>query len=185
MTCGRRCVKVALSFLVATVKHAPGLRQSSTLSSPCRRLNRIANQVAVQRKKQFVERAHSYWLLKRLSRNGAPLLRRLQSCLQSQRSTQQVRGLPPPAPRSGARRRLRLGCARPGRSSADVPRTRVRPGLLTLLEVWATVCPRSSRSARAGDAGESLPPGRTQRACRGAARVLGWGRAGGGVGALL
>ncbi|OBS73062.1 hypothetical protein A6R68_12355, partial [Neotoma lepida] len=52
-------------------------------------LNRIANQVAIQRKKQFVERAHSYWLLKRLSRNGAPLLRRLQSSLQSQRNTQQ------------------------------------------------------------------------------------------------
>lgn len=58
---------------------------------PCFRLNRIANQVAIQRKKQFVERAHSYWLLKRLSRNGAPLLRRLQSSLQSQRNTQQVR----------------------------------------------------------------------------------------------
>ncbi|XP_006157659.2 bromodomain-containing protein 1 isoform X2 [Tupaia chinensis] len=56
---------------------------------PPQRLNRIANQVAVQRKKQFVERAHSYWLLKRLSRNGAPLLRRLQSSLQSQRSSQQ------------------------------------------------------------------------------------------------
>lgn len=56
---------------------------------PCFRLNRIANQVAIQRKKQFVERAHSYWLLKRLSRNGAPLLRRLQSSLQSQRNTQQ------------------------------------------------------------------------------------------------
>ncbi|KAM9230386.1 bromodomain-containing protein 1 isoform 2-T2 [Dugong dugon] len=56
---------------------------------PPQRLNKIANQVAIQRKKQFVERAHSYWLLKRLSRNGAPLLRRLQSSLQSQRSTQQ------------------------------------------------------------------------------------------------
>ncbi|XP_071465485.1 bromodomain-containing protein 1 isoform X2 [Marmota flaviventris] len=56
---------------------------------PPQRLNRIANQVAIQRKKQFVERAHSYWLLKRLSRNGAPLLRRLQSSLQSQRNTQQ------------------------------------------------------------------------------------------------
>lgn len=49
--------------------------------------------MSIQRKKQFVERAHSYWLLKRLSRNGVPLLRRLQSSLQSQRSTQQVRGL--------------------------------------------------------------------------------------------
>ncbi|KAM5332787.1 bromodomain-containing protein 1 isoform 4-T4 [Glossophaga mutica] len=56
---------------------------------PPQRLNRIANQVSIQRKKQFVERAHSYWLLKRLSRNGVPLLRRLQSSLQSQRSTQQ------------------------------------------------------------------------------------------------
>ncbi|XP_045690870.1 bromodomain-containing protein 1 isoform X2 [Phyllostomus hastatus] len=56
---------------------------------PPQRLNRIANQVSVQRKKQFVERAHSYWLLKRLSRNGVPLLRRLQSSLQSQRSSQQ------------------------------------------------------------------------------------------------
>ncbi|KAM4883286.1 bromodomain-containing protein 1 isoform 9-T10 [Thomomys bottae] len=56
---------------------------------PPQRLNRIANQVAIQRKKQFVERVHSYWLLKRLSRNGAPLLRRLQSSLQSQRNSQQ------------------------------------------------------------------------------------------------
>ncbi|XP_045869317.1 bromodomain-containing protein 1 isoform X3 [Meles meles] len=77
-------------------------KAKKTLSEPCaalppvcapyippQRLNRIANQVAIQRKKQFVERAHSYWLLKRLSRNGAPLLRRLQSSLQSQRSTQQ------------------------------------------------------------------------------------------------
>ncbi|XP_025737791.1 bromodomain-containing protein 1 isoform X4 [Callorhinus ursinus] len=77
-------------------------KAKKTLSEPCaalppvcapyippQRLNRIANQVAIQRKKQFVERAHSYWLLKRLSRNGAPLLRRLQSSLQSQRSSQQ------------------------------------------------------------------------------------------------
>uniref|UniRef100_A0A8D1HUN4 Bromodomain containing 1 n=1 Tax=Sus scrofa TaxID=9823 RepID=A0A8D1HUN4_PIG len=56
---------------------------------PPQRLNRIANQVAIPRKKQFVERAHSYWLLKRLSRNGAPLLRRLQSSLPSRRSPPQ------------------------------------------------------------------------------------------------
>ncbi|XP_066214816.1 bromodomain-containing protein 1 isoform X2 [Saccopteryx leptura] len=92
---------------VKTVRPTSKVRKKAkkakkTLSEPCaalppvcapyippQRLNRIANQVAIQRKKQFVERAHSYWLLKRLSRNGAPLLRRLQSSLQSQRSTQQ------------------------------------------------------------------------------------------------
>ncbi|KAM9312847.1 bromodomain-containing protein 1 [Gastrophryne carolinensis] len=56
---------------------------------PQQRLNKISNQVSVQRKKQFIERVHSYWLLKRLSRNGIPLLRRLQSSLQSQRNIQQ------------------------------------------------------------------------------------------------
>ncbi|XP_074182705.1 bromodomain-containing protein 1 isoform X2 [Rhinolophus sinicus] len=92
---------------VKTVRSTSKVRKKAkkakkTLSEPCaalppvcapyippQRLNRIANQVAVPRKKQFVERAHSYWLLKRLSRNGAPLLRRLQSSLQSQRSSQQ------------------------------------------------------------------------------------------------
>nr|XP_033814807.1 bromodomain-containing protein 1 isoform X6 [Geotrypetes seraphini] len=56
---------------------------------PPQKLNKIMNQVSIQRKKQFIERMHSYWLLKRLSRNGVPLLRRLQSNLQTQRSTQQ------------------------------------------------------------------------------------------------
>lgn len=92
---------------VKTVRSASKVRKKAkkvkkTMSEPCavlppvcapyippQRLNRIANQVAIQRKKQFVERAHSYWLLKRLSRNGAPLLRRLQSSLQSHRNTQQ------------------------------------------------------------------------------------------------
>uniref|UniRef100_A0A2I3G3S2 Bromodomain containing 1 n=1 Tax=Nomascus leucogenys TaxID=61853 RepID=A0A2I3G3S2_NOMLE len=92
---------------VKTVRSTSKVRKKAkkakkTLAEPCavlptvcapyippQRLNRIANQVAIQRKKQFVERAHSYWLLKRLSRNGAPLLRRLQSSLQSQRSSQQ------------------------------------------------------------------------------------------------
>ncbi|XP_073508237.1 bromodomain-containing protein 1 isoform X3 [Phyllobates terribilis] len=56
---------------------------------PPQRINKIINQVSIQRKKQFVERVQSYWLLKRLSRNGIPLLRRLQSSLQSQRNIQQ------------------------------------------------------------------------------------------------
>ncbi|XP_078535746.1 bromodomain-containing protein 1 isoform X1 [Lissotriton helveticus] len=56
---------------------------------PQESLNKIINEVSIQRKKQFVERIHSYWLLKRLSRNGVPLLRRLQSTLQSQRYLEQ------------------------------------------------------------------------------------------------
>ncbi|XP_078139032.1 bromodomain-containing protein 1-like isoform X2 [Centroberyx gerrardi] len=39
----------------------------------------ILNQVAVQRKRLFVERVLSYWVLKRQSRNNVPLIRRLQS----------------------------------------------------------------------------------------------------------
>nr|XP_006007422.1 PREDICTED: bromodomain-containing protein 1 isoform X2 [Latimeria chalumnae]XP_014350869.1 PREDICTED: bromodomain-containing protein 1 isoform X2 [Latimeria chalumnae]XP_014350870.1 PREDICTED: bromodomain-containing protein 1 isoform X2 [Latimeria chalumnae] len=61
----------------------------SVPSIPPQRLNKIMNHVAVQRKKQFMERLHSYWILKRLSRNGVPLLRRLQSSLQSHRNAQQ------------------------------------------------------------------------------------------------
>ncbi|XP_034095994.1 bromodomain-containing protein 1-like isoform X5 [Gymnodraco acuticeps] len=39
----------------------------------------ILNQVAVQRKRVFVERVMSYWVQKRQSRNNVPLIRRLQA----------------------------------------------------------------------------------------------------------
>ncbi|XP_028304047.1 bromodomain-containing protein 1-like isoform X1 [Gouania willdenowi] len=39
----------------------------------------ILNQVAVQKKRPFVERVLSYWVLKRQSRNNVPLIRRLQA----------------------------------------------------------------------------------------------------------
>ncbi|XP_008280391.1 bromodomain-containing protein 1-like isoform X2 [Stegastes partitus] len=39
----------------------------------------ILNQVAVQKKRLFVERVLSYWVLKRQSRNNVPLIRRLQA----------------------------------------------------------------------------------------------------------
>ncbi|XP_061107988.1 bromodomain-containing protein 1-like isoform X1 [Conger conger] len=55
---------------------------------PPKRLNTILSQVSVQKKKVFVERALSYWSLKRQSRNGVPLIRRLQSGLQSKKTTQ-------------------------------------------------------------------------------------------------
>ncbi|XP_041084033.1 bromodomain and PHD finger-containing protein 3-like [Polyodon spathula] len=57
---------------------------------PSHRLNKICTGVSVQRKNQFMQRLHNYWLLKRQSRNGVPLIRRLHSHLQSQRNTEQA-----------------------------------------------------------------------------------------------
>ncbi|XP_075039602.1 peregrin isoform X5 [Mixophyes fleayi] len=53
------------------------------------RLSKITNCLTIQRKSQFMQRLHSYWTLKRQSRNGVPLLRRLQTHLQSQRNCEQ------------------------------------------------------------------------------------------------
>lgn len=47
--------------------------------------NTILNQVSVQKKRQFVERVLSYWMLKRQSRNGVPLIRRLQTTSHAQK----------------------------------------------------------------------------------------------------
>ncbi|KAG7456040.1 hypothetical protein MATL_G00247460 [Megalops atlanticus] len=55
-------------------------------SIPSQRLNAILGQISIQKKRVFFERVLSYWTLKRQSRNGVPLLRRLQSNLQSQRT---------------------------------------------------------------------------------------------------
>ncbi|XP_037336091.2 bromodomain and PHD finger-containing protein 3 [Pungitius pungitius] len=57
---------------------------------PTSRLNIICKGILFQRKKQFMHRVHSYWLLKRQSRNGVPLVRRLHSSIQSQRTVEQV-----------------------------------------------------------------------------------------------
>uniref|UniRef100_W5MZ00 Bromodomain and PHD finger containing 3 n=1 Tax=Lepisosteus oculatus TaxID=7918 RepID=W5MZ00_LEPOC len=56
---------------------------------PSHRLNKICTGVPVQRKNQFMQRLHNYWLLKRQSRNGVPLIRRLHSHLQAQRGAEQ------------------------------------------------------------------------------------------------
>ncbi|XP_041743414.2 bromodomain and PHD finger-containing protein 3 isoform X5 [Coregonus clupeaformis] len=56
---------------------------------PSHRLNKICIGVAVQRKNQFMQRLHNYWLLKRQSRNGMPLIRRLHSHLQAQKTAEQ------------------------------------------------------------------------------------------------
>nr|XP_025040085.1 peregrin [Pelodiscus sinensis] len=62
------------------------------VSVPCippHRLSKITNRLSIPRKSQFMQRLHSYWTLKRQSRNGVPLLRRLQTHLQSQRNCDQ------------------------------------------------------------------------------------------------
>uniref|UniRef100_A0A3B4UCM7 Bromodomain containing 1 n=1 Tax=Seriola dumerili TaxID=41447 RepID=A0A3B4UCM7_SERDU len=55
---------------------------------PAHRLQTILNQVSVQKKKAFVELVLNYWTLKRQSRNGLPLIRRLQTSLHSQKNAQ-------------------------------------------------------------------------------------------------
>ncbi|KAM4712277.1 bromodomain-containing protein 1 isoform 2-T4 [Anableps anableps] len=57
-------------------------------SFPAHRLQTILNQVSIQKKRAFVELVLNYWTLKRRSRNGVPLIRRLQTCLQSQKNSQ-------------------------------------------------------------------------------------------------
>ncbi|XP_030627245.1 bromodomain-containing protein 1 [Chanos chanos] len=59
----------------------------SVPSFPPERLNTILNLVSLQKKKVFVELVLNYWMLKRQARNGVPLIRRLQSSLQSQKTT--------------------------------------------------------------------------------------------------
>lgn len=59
----------------------------------------ILNQVAVQRKRHFVERVLSYWVQKRQSRNNVPLIRRLQANPQPPKSKQMVSGHLSPPPR--------------------------------------------------------------------------------------
>ncbi|XP_069489529.1 bromodomain and PHD finger-containing protein 3 isoform X2 [Ambystoma mexicanum] len=56
---------------------------------PLCRLSKICGGIALQRKNLFMQRLHSYWLLKRQSRHGVPLIRRLHSHLQSQRNAEQ------------------------------------------------------------------------------------------------
>ncbi|XP_048781551.1 bromodomain and PHD finger-containing protein 3 isoform X1 [Lagopus muta] len=56
---------------------------------PSYRLNKICRGISLQRKSQFMQRLHNYWLLKRQARNGVPLIRRLHSHLQSQRNAEQ------------------------------------------------------------------------------------------------
>ncbi|XP_056279278.1 bromodomain and PHD finger-containing protein 3 [Pseudoliparis swirei] len=57
---------------------------------PTSRLNIICKGILFQRKKPFIHRLHNYWLLKRQSRNGVPLVRHLLSSVHIQRTTEPV-----------------------------------------------------------------------------------------------
>ncbi|XP_062855199.1 bromodomain and PHD finger-containing protein 3 isoform X2 [Trichomycterus rosablanca] len=57
---------------------------------PSQRLNKVFKGIIIQKKNYFMQRLHNYWLLKRQSRNGVPLIRRLHSHLQTQRSVDQA-----------------------------------------------------------------------------------------------
>uniref|UniRef100_A0A3B3TW67 Bromodomain and PHD finger containing 3 n=1 Tax=Poecilia latipinna TaxID=48699 RepID=A0A3B3TW67_9TELE len=66
-----------------------GSPQVTMLQIPTSRLNIISKGILMQRKNQFMQRLHSYWLLKRQSRNGVALVRQLHSNIQSQKTTEQ------------------------------------------------------------------------------------------------
>ncbi|XP_036622927.1 bromodomain and PHD finger-containing protein 3 isoform X4 [Trichosurus vulpecula] len=71
-------------------KDSPATAPLVTITQiPSCRLNKICSGLSLQRKTQFMQRLHSYWLLKRQARNGVPLIRRLHSHLQSQRNAEQ------------------------------------------------------------------------------------------------
>ncbi|XP_066499907.1 bromodomain and PHD finger-containing protein 3 isoform X2 [Hoplias malabaricus] len=57
---------------------------------PSHRLNKVFKGIIIQKKNYFMQRLHNYWLLKRQSRNGVPLIRRLHSHLQAQKSADQA-----------------------------------------------------------------------------------------------
>lgn len=68
----------------------PEVKVNLTVTSlpRCCSFDTILNQVAVQRKRQFVELVLSYWGLKRQSRNNVPLIRRLQANPQPSKAQQ-------------------------------------------------------------------------------------------------
>ncbi|XP_060766515.1 bromodomain and PHD finger-containing protein 3-like isoform X4 [Neoarius graeffei] len=75
-----------------TRKNADGVSRKSAVplllvpQIPSYRLNKICTGMPVQRKNQFMQRLHNYWLLKRHSRNGIPLVHQLHSHQQVQKT---------------------------------------------------------------------------------------------------
>lgn len=67
----------------------PSSPQVTVPHIPTQRLNSLCKGVLFQKKNQFMQRLHSYWLLKRQSRNGVPLVRHLHSSIQTQKNPEQ------------------------------------------------------------------------------------------------
>ncbi|XP_060931062.1 bromodomain and PHD finger-containing protein 3 isoform X2 [Limanda limanda] len=67
----------------------PASPQVTVHQIPTSRLNIICKGIIFQRKSQFMQRLHSYWLLKRQARNDVPLVRRLHSNIPTQRTIEQ------------------------------------------------------------------------------------------------
>ncbi|XP_069550099.1 bromodomain and PHD finger-containing protein 3 [Brachyistius frenatus] len=92
---GRKCDDDAKTDKKKGKKNTESTAQQTTSPQvivpqiPTSRLNIICKGILLQRKNQFMQRLHNYWLLKRQSRNGVPLVRRLHSNIQSQRNTEQ------------------------------------------------------------------------------------------------
>uniref|UniRef100_A0A8C7Z868 Bromodomain and PHD finger containing, 3b n=1 Tax=Oryzias sinensis TaxID=183150 RepID=A0A8C7Z868_9TELE len=72
----------------ASPKHTGSL-QVAIPQIPTNRLNSICKGIFLQRKIHFIQRLYNYWRLKRQSRNGVPLVRRLHSNVHSQRNIEQ------------------------------------------------------------------------------------------------
>uniref|UniRef100_A0A3P9KAY2 Bromodomain and PHD finger containing, 3b n=2 Tax=Oryzias latipes TaxID=8090 RepID=A0A3P9KAY2_ORYLA len=72
----------------ASPKHTGSL-QVAIPQIPTNRLNSICKGIFLQRKNHFIQRLYNYWRLKRQSRNGVALVRRLHSNVHSQRNIEQ------------------------------------------------------------------------------------------------
>ncbi|CAN2389943.1 Enhancer of polycomb-like [Pristimantis euphronides] len=77
--------KIFASKNIESVCRRGAVPLMAVVQIPLCRLIKISSGVCMQRKTQFLQHLHSYWLLKRQSRNGAPLIRRLHAHMQSQR----------------------------------------------------------------------------------------------------
>ncbi|XP_051979030.1 bromodomain-containing protein 1-like isoform X3 [Xyrauchen texanus] len=90
---GREKARVCQKKKTKTAESPESVDEAPMVSGPSitpKSFNTILNQVSLQKKKVFFKRVLSYWMLKRQSRNGVPLIRRLQTAIQMQKPPEQV-----------------------------------------------------------------------------------------------